>query len=370
MSFGGLAREGLPAGDARANDLDEVLKAADRGASLTKQLLIFSRQEPSEKRPTDLNENLAQIGKFLARAVGDNVRLRVMPCAHPVVVAIDPVRFDQILLNLAVNARDAMPGGGLLELALTGATEPGQNPMARLTVSDTGVGMTDETKQRIFEPFFTTKERGKGSGLGLATCFGIVADAGGTIRVTSVIGKGTTFVIELPLCSTAVATDQHLPGIRVPGRGERVLVVEDEPALRQAMLRVLQTAGYTVVAAADGEEALARISAPGADLDLVISDVVMPGRSGHDVEQHCARISPRTAVILTSGHLEEAPQRPRPDGAAILRKPVPTDELLRAVAQALARRTASTLPETSRDPVEPGAGIVAPSRDAPTPGAL
>jgi PAS domain S-box-containing protein len=340
MSFGEFAREGLDPSDQRYADLTEVLTAAERAAGLTKQLLIFSRQQPTQKRPTNLNRNVTDLQKFLARAVGDNIKLTVSLAPAPVVVAIDPVQFDQVLLNLAVNARDAMSGGGGLQIALCQVDDVGSTgaaPMARLTVTDSGTGMDEETKKRVFEPFFTTKERGKGTGLGLATCFGIVKDAGGSIHVTSTRGKGTTITVDLPLCKDSIAPDGARTLELARGQGELILVVEDDAVLRSGTTRVLENAGYRVIAAPDGNEACRRVEELGSDLDAVLTDVMLPGRSGPEIAQLTAQVSPGTAVILISGFPEELAGGAIDPGVPVLWKPIRPDALVRAVAGALAR---------------------------------
>ena len=341
LSYASFVRDDLPADDERQADLDEVLKAAVRAVDLTRQLLTFSRQQPTAKRPTDLNESLAQIHKLLATSVGTQIELSIIPSARPAVVRIDPIQFDQIVLNLAVNARDAMPDGGQLRIAIDHPPESGlggASQAVRITVTDTGTGMDERTQLRIFEPFFTTKATGKGTGLGLATCFGIVEDVGGSIRVESAPGRGTTFTVELPWCRDPVAAARDAGQIPRLGHGELVLVVEDDPALRPVTARILESAGYEVVVASDGKEAIRSIDELGSRLDLILSDVVMPGCNGYDVAAHSARITPETAVILTSGYHDTTAQRTWPEDLPILWKPVARGELVRAVSAALATR--------------------------------
>ncbi len=340
LSYGSFIRDSLPEGDERRDDIIEVLKAGDRAAGLTRQLLTFTRQQPMEKRPVDLNESLAQLHKLLVRTLGEHVELTAVPSARPAVVRIDPVQFDQIVLNLAVNARDAMPNGGKLRIALEHVPQSSTGPVGggwvHLKVTDSGNGMDEGTQQHIFEPFFTTKEKGKGTGLGLATCFAIVSDAGGTIHVKSSPGQGSTFTVELPLCSEeadSAATDSTR--VSRDGRGETVLVAEDDPALRRVAARVLGSAGYTVHVAADGKEAIKKLDELGSRLDILVSDVVMPGCSGYDVAEHARRVAPGAAVLLTSGFVEEAARRNQREDLPILWKPVQPKDLVRAVAERL-----------------------------------
>ncbi len=339
LSYASFIRDELPTGDPKRDDIIEVLKAADRAAGLTKQLLTFSRQQPSAKRRVDLNESLIQINKLLSRSVGAQISLGLRPADESVIVNIDPVQFDQLVLNLAINARDAMPNGGRLdiELARVGSADlPADAPADRvlLTVKDTGTGMDAETQRRIFEPFFTTKEKDKGTGLGLATSFGIIVDAGGSIRVDSKLGEGTTFFVELPLSGGAAETSP-IKAIPREALGETILVAEDESGLRGVASRVLRNAGYEVYLASDGIEAIERINELGDKLDLVLTDVVMPGCNGHDVAAHAAKTIPRAAVIVMSGYFENAGKERNPSDHSILWKPMSPAELLSAVAETL-----------------------------------
>jgi PAS domain S-box-containing protein len=357
LSYGSFIRDALERGDPRRDDIIQVLKAGERAAGLTRQLLAFSRQQPTEKRPTDLNQSLAQLHKLLSRTLGEHVELRVIPSARSAVVKIDPVQFDQIVLNLAVNARDAMPNGGLLCIALEQPTQPAleqtEPGWVHLKVIDTGTGMDDQTQQHIFEPFFTTKEKGKGTGLGLATCFGIVSDAGGTIQVESAPGRGTTFTVELPLCSEAADVAPALGNVERLGQGEVVLVAEDDAALRKVAARILGSAGYRVHLASDGTEAIEKLDELAECLDVLLSDVVMPGCGGYDVVEHAARVAPGAVLLLTSGFLDEPAKRNQRKDVPILWKPVPPRELVRAVGDALSRRALSRT-----EPVAAGGGVV------------
>jgi DNA-binding NtrC family response regulator len=344
LMFAGLVRDTLPQGDCRRDDIQEILKAGDRAVGLTKQLLTFSRRQPSTKRPTDLGRHLAQVGRLLSRTVGEHIECSIGGPADPVVVSIDPVQFDQVVLNLAVNARDAMPDGGRLSIALESAAEHVSDPQARwarLTVSDTGIGMDDETQRHIFEPFFTTKERGKGTGLGLATCFGIVGDAGGSIRVASAPGVGTTFTIDLPLTSEPAEIVEPEAEVCRTGHGETILIVEDEAGLRAVTARVLASAGYRVHTAKDGVDAKRTLDRLASNVDVVLSDIVMPGCNGYDVADYAAKVAPTAPVILTSGHLDEVARARGTNSYPLLWKPVSAGDLVRAVEQALEGRRVS-----------------------------
>ncbi|MCC6750569.1 MAG: response regulator [Deltaproteobacteria bacterium] len=367
LSYATFVRDALPEGDERRADVVEVLKGADRAAGLTRQLLAFCRQQPAAARPTDLNESLTQLHKLLVRTLGDDIALSVLPSARPAVVRIDPVQFDQIVLNLAVNARDAMPGGGELRIVVRNDQDEEARPVVRLSVSDTGTGMDEATQRRIFEPFFTTKERGKGTGLGLATCFAIVEKVGGRIRVESAPGRGSQFTVDLPLCDEPAHDQGRDWDIPLPASGEAVLVVEDEPSLRRATARVLERAGYRVQVASDSLEAMRRIDALGDRLRVVVTDVVMPGASGVDVAAYVARTAPHCRVILTSGYLTDAVHRRQPEELPMLWKPVPPRDLLRAVAQAISEGTASERTRSTESPASrPGELVLVIDCDAPS----
>ncbi len=335
LAFAGFARDGLPEGDLRRDDIDEVIKAAERAVGLTRQLLTFSRRQPLAKVPTSLNARLAQLRPLLAQSLTEQVALDIQLPAEPAVVRIDPVQFDQVLLNLAVNARDAMPDGGALRIHLSRVAEPGQPAQAVLAVTDTGIGMDDATRERIFEPFFTSKPRGRGTGLGLSTCFGIVQDCGGNIAVQSAPGEGTTFTIHLPVHDGAETTASGFPRVERYGGGELVLLAEDDDALRRVAAKTLEAAGYRVRQAADGDQAIRLIDELGPELRVIVSDLVMPGSSGFEVAAYAAHALPRTRVVLTTGYVDESLDRKGLDDLPILWKPVAPAELLRSVGDAV-----------------------------------
>ena len=281
LSFSKFAQDEMEPESQSWDDINEVIKAAERAASLTRQLLTFSGEKKPAADSINLNDRLSELNSILARLLGELVQLTVSTSARPAIALIDPIQFDQIVLNLAVNARDAMmPTGGRLNISLESSYNG--NDRIALKVQDSGFGMDPETFARIFEPFFTTKPRGKGTGLGLATCFAIVDQAGGQIHVQSAPNEGTTFTVSLrrqgevregaallyPLCLQTVLS--------------RILLVEDEASVRYVCKRVLEKAGYDVYTAEDGREGVRRMEELGADLHLVISDVVMPehGRYG------------------------------------------------------------------------------------------
>jgi hypothetical protein len=294
--------------------LDEITKATDQAATLTQQLLAFGRRQILQPRGIDVNEVVASMETMLRRLTGENIELSIRLAASPASIRADAVQIQQALLNLVINARDAMPNGGVLSIATGNTREPappgagdGTGETVTLVVSDTGQGMDPQTLARIFEPFFTTKDVGKGSGLGLATVDGIVAQSGGRIRVASTPGAGTTFTIllpatsELPLGSPAVE-----PAPASPTGSETVLLVEDEPALRRLSRRVLAQFGYTVLEAPDGEEALNLAEAYEGPINLVLTDVVMPRLSGRDLAERVQASHPEAKVLFMSGYTDDA----------------------------------------------------------------
>ncbi|HWA72184.1 MAG TPA: response regulator [Polyangiaceae bacterium] len=338
LSFAGFASEGLSAGDKRYSDINEVIKAANRAARLTRQLLTVTSQQPSELEPTDLNQRLGELGNLISAAAGPAVYVTVALGVAPAVVELDPAQFDQVVLNLVVNAREAMPNGGKLQLSIDSDSDrqDRKTRSVRLVVTDSGIGMDEQTQRRIFEPFFTTK--GKGKGLGLASCFGIVEACGGSIRVSSEPGQGSTFKVEFPLSTHVLAKAPRSAQTEPQGSGENVLLVEDEATLLRALVRVFESAGYHVHSAADGESAKRVIDELGGRLDAVVTDVILPGVGGDEVALHAARAAPNAVIFLTSGYLDGA----RNDGEfPILWKPIPPREIARSVARALAERKGS-----------------------------
>ncbi len=338
LSFTEFAQIGMAHDDPRREDLDQVLRAAEKATDLTRQLLAFSRQQPTTQRPTDVNRSLADLAPMLRRSVGPSVDVQLMPSARPAIVRIAPVQLDQVILNLAVNARDAMPQGGHLRMSVSHGSDEGfgttKGRSVRISVSDSGTGMDAATKQRIFEPFFTTNGVGKGTGLGLATCNGIVTDAGGRLHVETAIGEGTTFVIHLPECDEPLDDSAAIPVASLTGAGQHVLVVDDDPSLRTAAARILENAGYRVTLASDGEQAIARLEAIGREIDLIVTDIVMPGHNGFAVARHAQAAAPQAAVVFATGYVDSESLSEQ-DVSRLLWKPYTRDGLLRAAHRAL-----------------------------------
>ncbi|GMV21806.1 MAG: hypothetical protein AMXMBFR57_17550 [Acidimicrobiia bacterium] len=316
----------------------EIHEAGLRAAALTRQLLAFSRRQVVQPVSLNLNSCAEQVQKMLQRLIGEDIRLTfdLEPQIWP--VRADAGQIEQVLMNLAVNSRDAMPEGGTLVVTTRNVTEQGD--WVLLAVADTGCGMDEATRARIFEPFFTTKKAGQGTGLGLATVYGIVTQAGGRIEVSSTPGRGTTMRIYLPREVGGAAEVPQAPseGI-VPGRGERVLVVEDEEALRRIARRILESAGYVVEAAPDGPAALAILHETDGGFAIVVTDVVMPGMSGHQLLQEIGRRWPQLKVLLASGYLHDAfPERfPLSHEQAFLAKPYSPASLTQRVREVLDR---------------------------------
>ncbi|MFP5487412.1 MAG: ATP-binding protein, partial [Acidimicrobiia bacterium] len=291
-------------------DLEHVLVAAERAAALTGQLLAFAKGEAIQMRPVDVNEVVTQVDGLLGRTLGEHIRIttelgRDLPAA-----LADPAQLEQILVNLAVNARDAMPSGGALTIE-TGAVvladderpDVGPGTYVRIRVSDSGHGMDAATRRRAFEPFFTTKPRGSGTGLGLSTVYGIVTRSGGAVELYSEPDHGTTVGVLLPSVDHAVPAPVAPAGSRAVRDGGRVLVVEDDESLRLVAERILTNGGYDVEVATDGAAALARLAIPGLAIDLVLSDAVMPGLLGVELVAEIRRSHPSVRVALMSGHL-------------------------------------------------------------------
>jgi CheY-like chemotaxis protein len=326
---------------------DVMEKAAKRGAVLTQQLLGFARKGKNESAPVDLAAIVEEVIALLQRTIDKNVVVRCTSSPASVVVIGDPGQLQQVVLNLAVNARDAMPEGGELTIDTSivafGEEEcrrrPGMTPgsYARLAVTDTGCGITEEVRRRIFEPFFTTKELGKGTGMGLAMVYGIVQNHGGTIAVRSDVGRGTT--VEIYLRHAAEVTAVEAPqrsGRAAPGAG-RVLVVDDEDGVRQVAADVLGSLGYDVTVAADGAEAVSRYREFFHEIDVVLLDLAMPGMGGRECFRALKAINSEVKAVLCTGYgFNVAAQQLLDEGMlGIVAKPYEIEQLSDAIAQAL-----------------------------------
>jgi PAS domain S-box-containing protein len=337
----------LPADHPARLDLDEVATAGQQAATITRQLLAFAGRQMVAPRRLDLSCLVADSTKMLQRLLGDDIEIETALDPRAGIVQADPGQIQQLLVNLTVNARDAMPNGGRLLIETSETTVgdeearryPGAvaGPFALLSVDDTGVGMSAEVREHLFEPFFTTKELGKGTGLGLATCHGIVRALGGHIRVYSEPGLGTTFRIYLPRSAEAADTPP-MPALPKPTLAgmETVLVVEDEPHVRRLAVLALRAYGYTVLEAADGVEAIEVASRAGAAVDIIVSDVMMPGMSGPELLERLSVVVPRSRALLMSGHAEATVLSAHPDlNWAFLPKPFTPERLAQKVREVL-----------------------------------
>lgn len=343
LGFANLAKEGLPPNHSRFADLSEVEKAGQRASELTSQLLAFSRKQMLSPRVLDLNPLLADLKRMLARLLGENVQLTLLPGDDLDRVHADPGQLEQVILNLAVNARDAMPRGGNLTLETSNVELDEDFAWARpevtagayvlLSVRDNGEGMDRATRGRIFEPFFTTKEQGKGTGLGLATVYGIVRQSGGHIQVDSEPGQGTTFRIYLPRTDRAPHTvAQPAVGGGANLRGtETVLLVEDEEQVRALVRSVLHKNGYTVLEAQNGGEAFLVCEKHPEPIQLLLTDMVMPRMNGRELAERLGSLRPQMKVIYMSGYTEDSMSE-----VAFLPKPLSPETLLRKVRHTLA----------------------------------
>jgi CheY-like chemotaxis protein len=328
----------------------EIEKAADRAAGLTRQLLAFSRMQVLQPKVLDLNAIVAETSKMLGRLIGENIELVIAPGAGLRGVKADQSQIEQVILNLVVNARDAMPHGGKLILETANVTldeayahrhtgvRPGKYVM--LAVSDNGTGMDAETQAHIFEPFFTTKEVGKGTGLGLATVYGVVKQSGGWIWVYSQLGKGTAFKIYLPQVEQEKVMESVAPNIAVatsPQASETILLVEDQESIRGLVREFLEGKGYRVFEAQDGAEALRTMEEKHHPIDLLVTDVMMPKMSGPTLSRRLAISFPNLKVIYISGYTEHSPANEEltQGNALYLQKPFALDVLERKIRSLL-----------------------------------
>ncbi len=339
IGYGEKIFRNLPQENPLRADVMEIIKAGERSASLTRQLLAFSRRQAMKPEVLDLNMLVLNVEKMLRRLIGEDIQLELRLSSEICRVFADPAQIEQVVLNLVVNARDAMPDGGkiILETAEVRVSqgsrlrelslEPGV--YAVLAVADTGCGMDQATIARIFEPFFTTKEQGKGTGLGLSTVYGIVKQSGGHIEVRSLPGKGSTFTVYLPSSQGARASEESAHEPTWTASGEHVLVVEDEESLRSLLEMMLADLGFRVTVAADGREALCLARTMKSKPDLLVTDLVMPGVSGSVLAGELKKLFPDLKVIFMSGYADEriAPHGVLEPGVVFLRRPFNIAEL-------------------------------------------
>lgn len=298
------ARDAMPADNPYRQDLDEVVKAARRASVLTRQLLAFGRKQVVSQRVINLNAVISETTRIFEKVLGADIQTELNMDPALGNVRADPGQIEQILMNLVLNARDAMPRGGKLTLETRNDTWGGK-PYVRISVADTGCGIPAEHLTQIFEPFFTTKERGKGTGLGLPMVFGIVKQNGGEVDVQTQLNEGTTFTIYLPQVNAKMETEVTYVSRSAPGGSETILLAEDEEIVRRIARRALQKAGYTVLEASTGEEALQIATAKGAKIDMLLTDVVMPGLNGRDLARSVLNQRPDLPVLYMSGYAQD-----------------------------------------------------------------
>jgi CheY-like chemotaxis protein len=330
-------------------DVEEIWRAARRGAGLTRQLTIFSRHESQALEALDLNDVVSELEALLRRTLGEHIALTTNLEGGLWPIEADRGQIEQALVNLALNSRDAMPGGGTLTVSTANVEldereallHPNITPgrFVRLTVEDTGTGMDGEVAARAFEPFYTTKSQGDGTGLGLAIVYGIVTSAGGVVTLSSEPGMGTLVSAHFP--STGViprAAERDRPSISAQA-SETVLVVEDDPSMRRMTERILSRTGYEVLTSPGGRDALRQLEARKGEIDLLLTDVVMPEMSGTELAGRAGALYPELSILLMSGYVDRPGVGPLQDGAELLEKPFRAEDLLEKVRAVLESRT-------------------------------
>jgi len=343
-----LASIDLPADSRLLGNLQEIEKAARSAALLTQQLLAFSRRQNIEPKVLNINEIIANLYKMLCSMAGDRIEIQLLTARDLGNVMLDPGQFERILINLVLNARDAMPDGGVIRMATGNValseTECGRWPdvkpgdYVRLTFSDNGVGMSAEVIDHLFEPFFTTKPRGRGTGLGLSAIYGIIRQAGGFINVDSAPGKGTIFEICVPMTTRAVDQEASVPE-KVEGGSETVLLVEDEDIVRFIGSEILKKLGYNLLEAANGREALEIFKAHGGRIDLMLTDLMMPGMTGRELAEKIRELSPQTRILFTSACTDDVidGQEIADQGLNFIAKPFSLESLAAKIRKVLSR---------------------------------
>ena len=348
IGYGDLTLMKMAEDDPLRQNIESMREAAYRAAHLTKDLLLFSRKQLGDRKSVDLNEVVRKVEKFLKRIIGEDINIKTILHDWPITVFADSHQIEQVFMNLATNARDAMSKGGVFTITVEEITlhedftiahgygKPGSYTM--ITVSDTGIGMYEETRKHIFEPFFTTKEVGKGTGLGLSAVYGIIKQHDGFINVYSEPGKGTTFRIYLPLIAAAATEETKAREVGTPARGtETVLLAEDDEALRKLSSTVLVEYGYTVIEAVDGEDAVNKFMENEKTIKILVFDIIMPKMNGKEAYDKIQIIKPDMKVIFSSGYTPDIIRQKvmLEDSAPLLYKPVSPFDLLKKIREVL-----------------------------------
>jgi len=346
MGFGGLIQMKIPKESPISSHVEQILESAQKAASLTKNLLAFSRKQLSAPAPLNLNESISNLKKLLGRLIKEDIEFKVELGENDLVVMADQGQLDQIFMNLVTNARDAMPKGGVLTIS-TGAAQlpphivdPSQpkklGGYALISVSDTGIGIDEKTQEKIFDPFFTTKEVGKGTGLGLSMIYGIVKQHDGYIDVESEVGKGTTFNIYFPLIDSTFEKQKEKASRPLKRGAETILVADDDPAVASLVKRILEEFGYKVLEARDGEDAIEQFLKHKDDIHLLLLDVIMPKKNGKEAYDAIRKIKPEIKAIFISGYSAEIiDEQAILEGLNFIGKPVSPEELLFSVREVL-----------------------------------
>jgi CheY-like chemotaxis protein len=351
LSYSSILASDLEPGSTMIEDLGEITAAARRAAELTRNLLAFSRQQVLSPRIVNLNETLAAQGRMLKRLIGADVSLSANYAANLARVEVDPGQVEQVIMNLVVNAREAMPAGGSLAIETSNVEVDGARaasvvglkpgPHVLITVRDTGHGMSAETMRRIFEPFFTMKPLGKGTGLGLSSSLGIVQQSGGAMAVESALGHGTTFYVYLPVAASAETSEPALPsGVTQLNGKETILVVEDEDNVRNMVRTILRRYGYEVLAAQNGGEALLLCEQHPGEIHAMLSDVVLPLISGTQLCGRLRPLRPDMRVVFMSGYAKEGTLDDLNVGQAFIQKPFTPQSLVTGLRAVLDRQAA------------------------------
>jgi PAS domain S-box-containing protein len=348
IGYGHIALLKMSKDDPNRTNIEQILEASNRATHLTKDLLLFSRKQPLDRKPIDLNEDILKLGKFLVRVIGEDIAFKTSLSGGTIPVFADEHQIGQVLMNLATNSRDSMPKGGTFTISTElvhldeeftskhGLEMPGKYVL--ISVSDTGHGMDEETKQRIFEPFYTTKEVGKGTGLGLAVVYGIVKQHAGCINVYSEPGIGTTFKIYLPVIVSGAAEEKATTSEELPvGGTETILLAEDNESVRNLIVSVLKESGYTVITAVDGEDAVSKYQENEDKIQLLLFDLIMPKKNGKEAYDEISQIRPDIKAIFASGY---SPDIIRDKGAlgsstTVVYKPISPIDLLKKVRSVL-----------------------------------